>query len=300
MSAPFDQQAKLMMDADARAVLAMFGDLPLGEEAVVEQLDREVTLGTKRVDHIFRVTRAGRTMIEHFEVTTAFRHAGLDEIFDRSLLLEVKHQTGVRTRILLMTSQGMPEDPPARHVIDRGGSNVRIHKPEFVGVWKVPARQALELGLPEMLPWVPLMDATPGEEDEAIGRVSDDLELMTRMTLLYGLRYGKNKMIARFSPMFQITEEMMRESSATGLLCERIEERGVARGMQQGRQEGRQQGLEQGRTRASRDILRAILEAKFGGLPAWATARIESATAEQVLSWGPAAVSAATIEGALP
>lgn len=62
------------MDDEARLVLHVFGTLPLDAAAEVEHLDRELNLGPRRVDHVYRVRRDGYTSLEHFEITTSYRH----------------------------------------------------------------------------------------------------------------------------------------------------------------------------------------------------------------------------------
>ena len=63
MSAPFDLQSKLLMEDDPRVVLYALAGLPMDEPAEVEHVDREVTIGTKRIDHAYKVTRNGLTVM---------------------------------------------------------------------------------------------------------------------------------------------------------------------------------------------------------------------------------------------
>ena len=50
MAAPFDLQSKLLMEDDPRVVLYALAGIPMDEPVEVEQVDREVTIGTKRID----------------------------------------------------------------------------------------------------------------------------------------------------------------------------------------------------------------------------------------------------------
>ncbi|NYT79368.1 hypothetical protein H0A71_20535 [Alcaligenaceae bacterium] len=62
------------------------------------------------------------------------------------------------------------------------------------------------------------------------------------------------------------------------------EARGLQKGLQEGRQEGFQEGLQEGRNSAAR-LLSAMLERRFGQLPAWVTTRIAQADTETLQSW---------------
>ncbi|KAA0911243.1 hypothetical protein [Pusillimonas sp. ANT_WB101] len=63
-----------------------------------------------------------------------------------------------------------------------------------------------------------------------------------------------------------------------------IERLGEARGLQKGLQKGREEGLQEGRNSAAR-LLSAMLERRFGQLPAWVTTRIAQADTETLQRW---------------
>ena len=270
------------MEDDPRVVLYALAGLPMDEPAEVEHIDREVTIGTKRIDHAYKVTRCGQTSIEHFESTTNFSHVNFDDIYERSILLDMKYRLPVHTRIVLMTKRSMPRNPPQQHTVSRG-TNVRIHSIEYVCVWKLPGKLALDLNRPALLTWMPLMDSTVEEQEEAARRVRADVELMTRFTSLFGLRYRKKEHLERLERMNSfLTEEVMRESWV------------VQEWLQKGRQEGLQEGLQEGAQR----ILHTLLEKRFGKLPTWAEERLRGADAAQIEIWVQA-FPAASLEEAL-
>ena len=174
--------------------------------------------------------------------------------------------------MLVMTDRGMPANPPHLHVMAReGGNGTRVHRIEYIWVPKLPARQVLELNSPSILPWVVLMDGTPEEEAEAITRVRDDRDLMTSTMLLLGLRYGKEEKFRRIEMLNSfLTKDVMRESWV----------------VQEWLDEGRDEGLQVGRQEGKQGLLRSLLEDKFGPLPDWAVAKLNSADASRIEAWG--------------
>ena len=57
-------------------------------------------------------------------------------------------------------------------------------------------------------------------------------------------------------------------------------------------QQGLQQGLQQGESR----LLRKQLERRFGALPSWALDKLNSATEQDLESWGEAVLTAPTLD----
>jgi flagellar biosynthesis/type III secretory pathway protein FliH len=68
--------------------------------------------------------------------------------------------------------------------------------------------------------------------------------------------------------------------------------------IQQGLEKGREEGLEKGREETRRLVLRQ-LELRFGPLPQWAQARIESADSNQLGQVAERVLTASTLEEAL-
>lgn len=68
------------------------------------------------------------------------------------------------------------------------------------------------------------------------------------------------------------------------------------RGLEQGREEGRQEGREEGERVGMLDMLRNVLEARFGALPAWATDRLARASSQQLRAWARGAAQADSLE----
>ena len=67
-----------------------------------------------------------------------------------------------------------------------------------------------------------------------------------------------------------------------------VERIGIAKGRLEGRQEGRLEGESR--------LLRKQLERRFGILPAWASDKLNSATEQDLESWGEAVLTAPTLD----
>ena len=83
-----------------------------------------------------------------------------------------------------------------------GGTSSRIHRIEFILVWKLPASQALTLDCRALLPWVVLMDSTAEQQAEAVNRIRRDSDLMSSFKKPFGLRYPKAEMADRAKVSF--------------------------------------------------------------------------------------------------
>ena len=288
MSQPYDKESKLYFEEESRLVLYTLTGLPLDEPAHVECLDREINIGARRADHVFKVTRRGQTIIEHLEATTEFKNLRFKDVYERSVLLEMKHGIGVRTRNVIMTDRGMPESPPERIETYLGGSNRLIHTVEYVRVWKRPARLALEAGDRGMMPWVALMDASAEEQAEVVRRLKPDRDLMGRYRNLLALRYrGKEELLERIALMNSFwTDEIMAES---WLVQEEL----------RAREEGSRQGRQEGSAQEARRMLRRVLDVKFQAIPGWADSRIDSASVADLEDWTCRCITAESVEEAL-
>ncbi len=76
-------------------------------------------------------------------------------------------------------------------------------------------------------------------------------------------------------------------------------EEGVEAGIRQGLQEGMQQGMQQGRVEGRAQVLRKLLERRFGHLPVWARARLEGAGEAELDAWTDAVIDANSLESVL-
>ncbi len=82
------------------------------------------------------------------------------------------------------------------------------------------------------------------------------------------------------------------EEEATMRYVTSIERLAREEGVEAGILQGMQQGMQQGRVEGRLQVLRKLLERRFGQLPAWATSRIESATEAELEAWTDAVIEA--------
>lgn len=69
-----------------------------------------------------------------------------------------------------------------------------------------------------------------------------------------------------------------------------------AAGLEEGLQKGLKQGIQQGERGGASDVLKTLLERKFGALPEWASARIAQADTEELRQWALNVLDAHTID----
>ena len=98
---------------------------------------------------------------------------------------------------------------------------------------------------------------------------------MTRSAVLFGLRYRKRlELMNSF-----LTEEIMRESWVV--------------------QEWLQKGYEAGLLEGRQQVVRGLLEDKFGAIPPWAEERLQKADSAQIELWGRRTLKAVSLDEAL-
>lgn len=68
---------------------------------------------------------------------------------------------------------------------------------------------------------------------------------------------------------------------------------------EKGRDEGMQQGMQQGVQRGMQGLLGELLTEKFGTLPAWAGARLQAASDEELHRWAKRVLHTASLEETL-
>jgi predicted transposase YdaD len=83
------------------------------------------------------------------------------------------------------------------------------------------------------------------------------------------------------------------------LLEERVKDYVRQEGRAEGRAEGRQEGLKEGFHKGLLMAVRAVLQSRFGALPAAIIARLDAAGPEQLERWIAQASTAPTLDAAL-
>jgi hypothetical protein len=84
------------------------------------------------------------------------------------------------------------------------------------------------------------------------------------------------------------------------MLAERVKtwtEEWKQQGLAQGREQGREQGERKGRRLGEVNLLRRLLERRFGLLPSWVDERLEQASEAQLEHWADRVLECATLEG---
>ena len=73
-------------------------------------------------------------------------------------------------------------------------------------------------------------------------------------------------------------------------------QKGKTEGRKEGRKEGRQEGRKEGRDEGAAWMLTKLIEQRFGPIPDWARAHIQSAGPEQLMRWGQLILTAPSLE----
>jgi predicted transposase YdaD len=118
-------------------------------------------------------------------------------------------------------------------------------------------------------------------------------DALARLLVLSGLR-GASALVIEESKTMPVIIDPMKNP----VLREWYEE-AFARGQEQGREQGWQQGREQGKEQATDNLLRRLLEQRFGPLPEWAQSRLDSSNLRQREAWALCLLDARSLEEAL-
>ena len=124
------------------------------------------------------------------------------------------------------------------------------------------------------------MKASPEEIEEAARRIigAGDPTMLESMSVLGGLRYGKKEVFAeRLAKM--TTEEIFQDTYIYQEALEKGEAKGLAKG--------------------ERQMLTRQVTARFGPLPAWASAKIAAAGIESLEAWSVQLLTANSLEESL-
>ena len=97
--------------------------------------------------------------------------------------------------------------------------------------------------------------------------------------------------LAAYRRQYPQEAETMMETFAS-----RFEERGIKKGMEKGLKQGLEQGLQQGKRLGEAEVLKRLLERKFGPLPIEVRNKIDAADADTLLQWAERVLTAETLE----
>lgn len=275
----FDQAFKLSNDEDPEGTFQYILAVPLGKDARIEVVDRELNVERQHADHLYRVRWRAGECIHLAEAYTRYDAKWPRSLLDHAVLAQMKYRQDVAAHLLLFQRRGTPRSVNNRVVVDAGGLVQKL-KVNVVRLWERPGKAVLACGRPALYPWIALMDATVAEQTEAARLVlaTGRKGLAMRLALLGVLRYGSYEaFFERIGRM--LTKELLQDSP----LWREIEEKGLSAGRSEGRSEG----------------LRRTLRTRFVVIPGWAELRIQKATDADVERWWVSSITAESIDSVL-
>jgi hypothetical protein len=253
---------KDMMAGSLRAFLHVVGVLDIGDEAEVAREERELAGTQKSVDTLVLIHR-GDTVVHQFEFL-AWWHgrereamlARLETLLDN---LEFKEKR-VRMVVILMTPNDVPRQLPERLEDHRGWSGAWT-SPLYIKSYELDPWVALDLGVPGILPLVPLMKPDPVALERAASIVASDERLRAQFVILGSMVYDVDEMREMVGRRKDMPLWDSPEVLANTPLGQRIVEYGAGKareegrqeGLERGREEGLQKGLEQGKEQGRRE-----------------------------------------------
>lgn len=117
---------------------------------------------------------------------------------------------------------------------------------------------------------------------------------LTQLLILAGLREAEALVIEEVKKM-TLEINVMENSFLRGIFLDG-EKAGEERGLKRGRERGIKEGIKEG----AAGLLRQMLEARFGKLPAWAVERLQTATPATLERWGARLLTARKLEDVIP
>ncbi len=252
---PYDKGFKSLAEDEALLVLNKFAKIPAAAIANIEHLPREITLRAPEIDHAYRLSLNGETVVIHLEAWSRWQSFIPERALEYGGMLFRKYGVDVRTLIILMREDA-PASIPTTMVRNRGRYREE-YSYDVVKLWEMPAAEVMDPLSLRLLAWVPFMQHTEEELRECARRVveSGDEKLHAEFVINGGMRYDRNwlrRLLESFKPM--ITMDVYANSSVTR---ERYLQ-AVSLGRTEGKAEGKLEG--------TRSSLRGFLATRFPGL----------------------------------
>lgn len=260
---PFDRLPKTLAEENPKLFLRYIGGVPIRPRDSIRAIPRELHPKTLAVDHAYEVRGANGRFISHFEFDSCYRARVNGRLAFYGGGLVMVYRISVYSTLILLSSRGVPKVVPEQVTIQYGGVEISATF-RVVKLWEQDPKPLLKSGRRELLPWIPLMNATDAHVREAARRVVEtgDRRLAADLVILARLRYdedGLQAVLGRAKSMllYKIAKE-------TGLLDEV---------RQEGLQEGREEGREEGRLQQARSSVEQVLELRFPGVRSVAALR---------------------------
>ncbi len=202
---PYDDAFKDLADQNPAALLLLLGAITLEEKAEIEALPRELRAAKRAADQPYLIRSERGARIAHLEAQTRYRGDEPQRLLEYALylLLSSRWQYPIESYLLVLTPEGAPTEFPTSHTVSLGSLQLTINL-HVVLAWQLPAALALQWGVPDLLPFVPLMDGGREALEEAAARVIGLADEHRRDTLalnllaLGSLRYTASEVIALF------------------------------------------------------------------------------------------------------
>lgn len=228
---PYDQAFKFLAEQDPESLLILLGAIEPDEKAKIELLPREISVAALMPDQPYRVTSSRGDRVVHVEAWIRWNNDIPGRMVEYGPLHWFKYRVPVDSYVIVLSKEGMPRFPSRRGVIEAGGTRIttRFH---LILLWRISARETLDLGRPALLPFVPLMNG--GREELEIGAerlraVPDESqrrEMSLHFVVLGGLRYNHFDLLELIGRKAMIPLEQLRESSVYQFILDegRLEE----------------------------------------------------------------------------
>jgi predicted transposase YdaD len=305
---PYDQAFKYLAEKDAEALLILLGDIKAGEHATVTPLPREVSVAAQLPDQPYEVISNDVRRLVHVEAQTTYNSSLHNRMTEYGVRLWLKYRLPLASYLLLLSDRGVPKNLRGFGEVVAGGLSISLRF-RIVKLWTVPARSALRLQRPSLLPFIPLMNGSQVELEKSAGNLGDVVdeverrELSLHFLLLGGLRYNKADLLELVTRESMIPLEQLRESSFYQYIVEEGLKEGVEKGLRKGLKEGLKKGMQRGRQEGMKQgqaaLLRRQLQARFGKLPKWALGKIAEADSDTLDKWGLRVLRARSLKSAL-
>ncbi|MCW5977977.1 MAG: hypothetical protein KIT09_07855 [Bryobacteraceae bacterium] len=163
---------------------------------------------------------------------------------------------------MLLKEVHAPRNIPEAHYRQWGGLGVRLDY-RVVRIWELGPEIVFASGVPELLPWVPAMNATERDVERAARALLErnDRTLASCFGLFGTMRYDIKQLKALLGrlgmPIF--TEQMLMDSDAVRWLVEQNRKEAAEAALERGRVEGR--------VEEARGSIREVLARRFPAMP---------------------------------
>lgn len=239
---PYDDAFKDLSDIDPESLLLLLGAIAPGESVTIEKLERELRASKQIADQPYLVRRNTAARILHIEAQSRWKYNVPPRLLDYGVYLwlakEGRYQ--IESYVLLLTPDGLPQNPATSFSVDAGSLQLTINF-HLIYLWQVSAAAMLALGRGELLPFIPLMDGGEAEVQEAAERINNFANdsrrdvLALNLITLGSLRYTADEIISLLGrkSMFQ---QIIKESPGFKYLTDDL--------VQENRKEAREEALQ--------------------------------------------------------